>query len=417
MPSIKFTAKSVHHLQPTDKTVEYYEAGRRHGTGTFGIRVSKQGKKAWFLLYKNDAGKQKRLTLGTYPTLSLSAAREAADNVMLQKNRGDDPHTEKKRKQSAPTVIDLWEAYQDALSQRQKPKAANTVRQENSMWRRIIEPTIGHLKVEDVKPADLAEMLKDHAKTSPVSANRMHSLLSVMFQPALELNWITIHPLQWVKKPGGTEAPRKRILSDKEILRLWPHIEQLRRNPRDQLKLGLLTAQRPGEIATMRWSDIDLDQGIWKQADTKAGNLFLVPLSPQVIEIIQARQINPGRRYKSNPSDYVFPTAHNTPHGAKIKPAISPTKPCRLMAKELGLEHFTPHDLRRTARTLMSRLEIPHHIRERVLNHSQGKIEAVYDQFDYLREKRSALNKLANEIDRIVGKEKKAEKVIKLRAN
>ena len=81
----------------------------------------------------------------------------------------------------------------------------------------------------------------------------------------------------------------------------------------------------------------------------------------------------------------------------------------------MNLEHFTPHDLRRTARTLMSRLEIPHHIRERVLNHSQGKIEAVYDQFDYLKEKRAALNKLANEIDRITGKEKKAEKVIKLR--
>jgi integrase len=228
MPSIKFTAKTIQNLQPRDKFTEYFELGRNHGTGAFGIRVSPKGKKA-------------------------------------------------------PTVKNLWQAYQDALSQRQKPKAPNTIRQENSMWRRVIDPTIGDMKVEDVKPADLAEMLKTYAKTSPVSANRMHALLSIMFQPALELNWITIHPLQWIKKPGGTEAPRKRVLSDEEIKAVWPHIEKQRRNLRDQIKLGLLTAQRPGEISNMKWSDIDLEQGIWKQTDTKAGNLFLVPLSPQVI--------------------------------------------------------------------------------------------------------------------------------------
>ena len=63
----------------------------------------------------------------------------------------------------------------------------------------------------------------------------------------------------------------------------------------------------------------------------------------------------------------------------------------------------------------MSRLNIKHHVRERVLNHSQGGVTGVYDQFDYLQEKRDALEKLAREIMHIVGKKQESAKVVKLR--
>jgi integrase len=312
-------------------------------------------------------------------------------------------------------MTDLWALFQEKNEARQKPKSAATIRQENGYWRNVIEPTIGSMKVEDVTPRHLAEMSKKLAKTSPTSANRLHALLSSLFKPALEHGWITIHPRQWLDRPGGSEAPRKRYLSDDEIRLLWPALDNLRRNPRDQLKIGLLTAQRPGEIANMRWADIDFDNATWTQETTKTGNTFICPLSSQVIAILQHRKDNPGRRYKDNPSEYVFPSAYNVHKGADGTCAGIPIKQARQLCKNLGMEEWTPHDLRRTARTIMSRLQIKPHVRERVLNHAQGKIEKVYDQFDYLDEKRAAMNKLGDEIDRIIGIEHTA-KIIPMRA-
>jgi len=403
MPKIKFSDRAIQNLKSTDKPTEYFDATRESGKGSLGVRVSVRGKKTWFIMYVGDNGKLKRFTLGTYPDMSLSKAREDAADVITDTSKGNDPHTEKQRHKDAPTMTDLWTLFQEKNDARQKPKSAATIRQENGYWRNVIEPTIGSMKVEDVTPRYLAEMSKKLAKTSPTSANRLHALLSSLFKPALEHGWITVH----LQSEAG--------LSDDEIRQLWPALDNLRRNPRDQLKIGLLTAQRPGEIATMRWADIDLDNATWTQETTKTGNTFICPLSPAVIAILQHRKDNPGRRYRDNPSAYVFPSAYNVHKGAAGTCAGIPIKQARQVCNNLKMEEWTPHDLRRTARTIMSRLQIKPHIRERCLNHSQGKIEKVYDQFDYLPEKRAAMNKLADEIDRIIGVEHTA-KIIPMRA-
>ena len=146
----------------------------------------------------------------------------------------------------------------------------------------------------------------------------------------------------------------------------------------------------------MKWDDIE--DGVWIQRDTKTGNDFLVPLSPQALEIISARvQV----------SEWVFPS--RTGHAK----CTSSTR--NRIQQKTSITGWTNHDLRRTARTLMSRLQIKQHIRERVLNHSQGGIIGVYDQHDYLLEKADALEKLGREIDRIIGTKVKSQKIVKLR--
>ncbi len=414
MPKINFSDRAVQNLKPSEKVVEYFDATRESGKGSLGIRVSPKGKKVWFIMYLGENGKLKRYSLGNYPEMSLSGARGEALEVITKASNGNDPHTEKQRRKEAPTMMDLWALFQEKNEARQKPKSASTLRQENGYWRNVIEPSIGNMRVEDVTPRHLAEMSRKLAKTSPTSANRLHALLSSLFKPALAEGWITIHPRQWLDRPGGSEAPRKRFLSDDEIRQLWPALDTLRRNPRDQLKIGLLTAQRPGEIATMKWAEIDIENATWTQPETKTGNTFICPLSPQVVAILQHRKDNPARRYKGNPSEYVFPSAYNTHKGADGTCAGIPIKQARLLCDSLKMEEWTPHDLRRTARTIMSRLNIKPHIRERCLNHSQGKIEKVYDQFDYLDEKWQAMNKLADEIDRIIGVERKG-KIIQMK--
>ena len=269
----------------------------------------------------------------------------------------------------------------------------------------------------------LSELLESVAKDATVSANRLHGLIRVMFKPAIAKGLITIHPMQWIDKPGGPDSPKKWVLSDEEIRTFWPQFEKLRSNPLDILKLGLLTAQRPGEIMSMRWEDVDMIKGVWIIRDTKVGNDHLVPLSRQVAEILedrieyQAREADRrAKRYKKPLETYqwVFQSDYNQSRGAEAGHAKSTKQARKKLIAETGLEKWSAHDLRRSARTIMSRLKIEPHIRELVLNHSVGKIQATYDVYDYLPEKRQALQKLANEIDRIRGANVATGKVVKL---
>jgi integrase len=398
MPKIDFNPMVIRNLKPESRLIEYFEKGRNHGDGAFGLRISPKNKRTWFIMYQTDQGQVKRFTLGTYPEISLKDARKAASDAMAKVHGGNDPMEEKQIKRTAPKMTDLWTAYQEALSRKSKSKASSTTYEEHLRWNTVISPEIGHLRIEEITPGQISELLDKVAKKAPVSANRLHSLLRIMFKVALAKSWITIHPMQWLDRPGGSEPPRKRILTDDEIRILWDCLDKVRPNPRDALKLGLLTAQRPGEILSMRWEDVDLDNAIWRQENTKNGSTNLVPLSPQVRKILGARMSNDQPR-----TGWVFLSTYNRSKGATEGRARS-TKEARKKLKQIsGIQDWTAHDLRRTARTIMSRLNIKQHIRERVLNHTQGGVAGVYDQHDYLHEKADALNKLGLEIDKIIG--------------
>ena len=338
----------------------------------------------------------------------LSDRQKAAEAAQEAKRKAE--YTENNK----PTMADLWEAYQDKLALQKRKKAATTAKEERRKWKIIIEPVMGTVKVEDITPAMLSSLLKKIAGKAPVNANRLHSLLSVMFKPALEMGWITVHPLQWVDKPGGSEPARRRYLSDSEIKTVWPHFDQLPQNPRDIFKMILLTAQRPGEIMAMKWADIDMNRAIWTMPETKNGSINIVPLSKLVMDMLLSRHRGDGYTKKTMwmiGSEYVFPSKYN---GNQTHAKY--TKKSRERVYQLsGVTGWTSHDLRRTARTIMSRLRIKQHVRERVLNHSQGGIVGVYDQFDYLQEKADALNKLSNEILKIIGKVEKINNIVAIK--
>lgn len=122
------------------------------------------------------------------------------------------------------------------------------------------------------------------------------------------------------------------------------------------------------------------------------------------MKILQARQTGEGYSKKQQwmtASAYVFPSNYNTSKGGHT----TTTKKARdAVQAASGVTGWTAHDLRRTARTIMSRLQIKQHVRERVLNHSQQGVVGVYDQYDYLQEKADALDKLEREIMQIIGR-------------
>ncbi len=388
MPTIKFTAISVKNFKQGD----YIDSlpPRTSVAGQLGIRIGKKAK-AWYVRYR-ASDKHQRLKIGMYPDMSLSDAREKAAEELGKVFGGYDPAEAK------TTMMDLWEEYQK--TSKYKGKAHTTRSGERIAWGKYIKPTMGDHKLQDVTPYIISKLLDRVSTDKPVAANRLYSFMRVLFKPALAKGWIDTHPMQWIDKPNK-EIAKERCLSEDEIALLWPHIDNLRVNPRDALKLGLLTAQRPGEISQMRWENVDFEKGIWTIPKTKTGNTHLVPLSKQVVKILKDRQLGIGYTKKTLwmiQDEYVFPTRHNG-SSTYIKATL---KARRVIQEASGVVGWTAHDLRRTGRTIMAQLKVAPHIAERVLNHSVGGIQKVYDQYGYIEETREALDLLGAEIDRIV---------------
>jgi integrase len=173
------------------------------------------------------------------------------------------------------------------------------------------------------------------------------------------------------------------------------------------VKLLLLTGQRREKVASMRWEDVSVD-GIWSipSESREKTNAELLPLPSQALEIIRSQN-----RMAGNP--YVLPgrgAVHFNSYG-KAKDALD-----ELVAQELGAElpQWQLHDLRRTARSLMSRAGVDFFIAERTLGHAIGGIAQTYDRHSYAEERGAALRKLAALVEMIL--RGPADNVVSLRA-
>ncbi len=397
------TDREIKSLQPLagKRQTDYYH---RTQAG-FGLRVSTSGTKSWFQLYHiNEYGKRKRrkVTVGTYPNLSLADARKEATKQVAAILDGADPAAEKKAANAAPTVSDLFDYYFEIYVVK-KGKAASSIKEDRRQWE-TLKDKIGHVKAHDVRRKDLIEIHTEITqKGSPVMANRTLTLISTCFAAAIDAEMIDATPCTRLKSIMNTERARERVLNDDEIKLIWEATANEKDNMRDIIRLTLITAQRPGEVAAMEESAIDQENHIWTIPGnkTKNGQTHQVPLSAQAWQIIEPRLKD---------EQWLFPSRHGRGGGGKTH--TKSTKDARRrLKKATGVEGWTTHDLRRTARTLMAREKVPPHIAERVLNHKLGKMQAVYDQYGYLEEKTSALNKLADAIDKIIGVKREPAKI------
>jgi integrase len=191
-----------------------------------------------------------------------------------------------------------------------------------------------------------------------------------------------------------SSRPRKRILNDDEIRALWANAEG---TFGDIVKLALLTAQRKAKLVGMKWNDLRNDEWIIPTFAREKGNPGQLKLPKLAIEIIRARpQIAQNEFVFAGRGKAAF-NSWSEQKGAldaKLKEALG------------QLERWTIHDLRRTARSLLSRAGVLPHVAEQVLGHVQAGIVAVYDRHTYDVEKANALQRLAELLQSILKCEK-----------
>lgn len=371
----------------------------------FGLRVTDKGAKSWVAMYRMGNRKH-RLTLGAYPKIKLGAARDLARNAFRAVGEGLDPGAAKQAGRRAPDTVDsVVDEFIHRHLEAQK-RSPSYIKETRRIFEKHVLLRWRGRDIKSITRRDVLDLLDTIADAgAPVMANRTLSAVRKLFNWAISRDIIEASPVSRVGKPGA-ETKRERALSDGEIRRLWTALDTLAYPFGFFLKFALVTAQRKGEIASLRWSDIDGTLRTWElaAAGTKGDRAHAVPLSPLAWAILDD---------VPRIGEFVFTTRGDRPLGgfSKAKQRLD-----RMLAEgganqpsgsgnavsQTPSEPWTIHDLRRTAATGMGRLGVSRFIIGRVLNHADRSVTGIYDRHEYLNEKRQALEAWGNHLGNLV---------------
>lgn len=376
MPSVNMSAQWVERVKlPDQGQIDYFDE-KNPG---FGLRVSHGGKRAWILLYRRKGDPRKRrLTLGEYPALSLADARERMREILVERDRGADPATEKQLEKKAATFEQVALEYLERHAKANK----RTWEEDERILRKDVLPGWGWRKAHEIKRADVLQLLDSiHERGAPIQANRTLALVRKIFNWAISRDLVEMNPCAQVKRVAN-EQQRDRVLSEDEIKKVWRACEAEAPAFAALFKLRLLTAQRGGEVETMRWPDLDLNAGWWTiPADrAKNGLSHRVPLSAPALELLRAQ------RERSSDQPWVFPSRQRA-----VGHVVTSRHAAERIKQNSGVD-FTPHDLRRTAASYMTGMGISRLVVSKILNHVETGVTRVYDRHGYDSEKRQALD-------------------------
>ena len=408
LPNNGFTTRYLDNLKSEPKRFEIADPG----TKGLRLRVSPGGSKT-FIWYYRDGTKIRRLTLGQYGErdgkLTLLKARQKLITTKARLNDGIKPHAESA---NAPkTVADLCEFFYR--------RRIENIRKRPDVVRQVLDhdiiPVIGTQRISSITTPTLARVIdKVVDRGATVHANKVLGTLKQMFNFAQARGFVDLSPAHPLKAQdlGVVSNIRERALDTDdegeaqadlvEIRALWRVLGKAPRlSPQNRLgiKILLLTGVRSGELRLARWDHLDFESATWKipASNTKNAKAWTLPLSPQVLDLFEKLQ------KAAEGSPWVLPSF--TGEGPITDKALARgvKRLFRLKDAEgnnlLLIDYFTPHDLRRTLRTHLSRLGVAPHIAEKCLNHSLNKLDKTYDKHTYLNERREALEKWATVVD------------------
>jgi integrase len=383
---MKLTTKYVENVRPDEARREIADGGC---AGLY-LLLQPSGHRSWAVRYR-VGGRSAKLTIGSWPEVSLLDARVAAAAARKRVKQGEDPAAAKQddkiRADAARenTITAVCENYMAM-----EAKKLRTAGQRRSILNRLIYPALGAMPIETVKRSDIVRLLdKIESGAGPRMADVTLGVLRRIF------HWHETRTDDWrspvIRGMGSrqntVEHRRTRILSDDEIRAVWQATED--NTPFSALvRFALLTSARRREIAGMKRDEIDGDVWTLPASRSKTKTEITRPLSKAALAALEGMPRIDG-------CDFIF-----TSNG--ITPINSFGDPKRLLDKRSGVTGWRLHDLRRSARSLLSRIGVNSDTAEKCLGHSRGDIVERYDQHKYIDEMQRAFEMLAAQIERIV---------------
>jgi integrase len=350
------------------------------------FRITPKGDRSYYAVTTGLDGKLVWKRIERCDLMPVEKAREEARRIIKAIKSGEDTAGP----QSFAAVAEEW------LKRHVEKKALRSADNKKGTLKNHLLPAFAGREFEQIRRHDVIKLLdKIEDNSGPVAADSVLDTLSNICRwYAIRHENYVLPIIRGMHRSDPKERARKRILNDDEIRAVWKAAEA-NGTFGAFVRLALLTAQRKEKVASMKWADISVD-GLWtipSEAREKP-NAEKLPLPAIAVEIIRSQH-----RIDGNP--FVLPG-----RGPEHLNAFSRDK--KLLdakVKEITgaeLPHWTVHDLRRTARSLMSRAGVDFFVAERALGHTIRGVAAVYDRHGYTEERGLALAKLAGLIETIL---------------
>ena len=397
----KLTETILRKLQPKEKPYKIVD-----GSGLF-IWVTPKGSKLWRLDYRFN-GKRKTLALGRYPEISLSEAREIAFEMRKLIARGIDPAVKRKEEKLAKSIT--FEAIAWEFIEKNKPVWAPTHTDKVILrLRKYLLPSLGSMPINEIKAPHLLNCVRAIEKQGKFeTAHRVLQLAGQIIRYAIATGRAEFDPTPALRK-ALTPSPKRHlpaITDPKELAGILRMIWSYPYSPivAGALKMLVYTFQRPGEVRNMKWKDIDWERKEWRFIAYKIKKEHIVPLSRQVMEILEELKPLTGH------SPYVFMgTSWN-------RPISNVTTNAAL--KRMGIDtknEITSHGFRAVARTLLHEVlgYEPDIIEHQLAHKVPDRLGEAYNRTKFLDHRRKMMQDWADYIDALrEGKEKEFFKKI-----
>jgi integrase len=400
MPTRKLTDLFAERVQPPAKgRIEYFDA-------TFGglsLRVTAQGNKSWSLFYR-IGGRLRRLTIGQFPAIKPAQARREAGAALERVRLGIDPAEEKRDRRLVSEADTFAKALEDYLAYAKRHWAASTFKEIKRVLEREPLRAWRDRPLSTISRGEAVRLLDAIvAAGAEIGANRTLAYLRALFNWAVKRGRLPSSPVSGVDAPTK-ERTRDRVLSDDELRWLWRACENIDWPFGPLIKLLLLTGQRRDEVATLRWSELDLGKRNWNLPREKAKNnrTHEIHLSHAAIAVLNSIPRIETMVFTSTGSS---PVSGFSRAKRRLDAAMLSAKLGELGEKCEPIPHWVLHDLRRTAATGLARLGFPPHVVDKILNHVTGTIRgvsAVYNRFEYFEERRAALEAWGQYVEKLV---------------
>jgi integrase len=382
----KFTTKFVENVKPGPVRREIPDPG----CSNLYLLLQPSGARSWAVRYR-FGGKSVKLTLGQWPAMTLLDARKAAIDSQRELGKGHDPAKAKADSKiradaaKADTVTAICENYL-----KREGGKLRTLDQRVSILKRQVYPVLGSRPIGEIKRSEIVHLLdKVEDNSGPRAADVTLGVLRRIFHWHEKRTDDFRSPIiRGMARQNAKDHRRERILDNDEIRRLWAATAD-NATFSALIRFLLLTSARRNEAAGMRWDEVDAD-GIWtlpaSRSKTKAE--VVRPLSKAAQAILAELPHVDGCPYLFT-SNGVTPINNFSESKAKLDAASNVTG-------------WRLHDLRRSARSLLSRIGVNSDTAEKCLGHSRGDIVERYDQHKYLDEMQRAFEALSALVERIV---------------
>ncbi|ELI4232336.1 tyrosine-type recombinase/integrase [Salmonella enterica] len=414
--------KAVEMMKPGDK--DKADVGENRG-----LRVScgATGVKSFFYRYTSPlTGKLAQVKIGNFPQTSLAAARLKLHELKLLRQEGRCPATELKKdklqraieaeqaKIRELTVQGLVELYlTERIEDRKtkdgkiipgarKPKGQAEVRR--TLYGDAVK-SLGTRNAAEITRQDVINLINGIvARGATVQAGNVLRELSLAYEFAVGLGRFDdsfANPALLAKSSLRqtriklTNGRGTRVLSEDELAKFLKWLPGSAYTPtiKNVLRLTLWTGCRTGEVCNMAWKDVDLEKGTIHLRETKTGVERYVQLSDQAIDFLKVLRLTSEK--------YLFPS-QATKKPIQQKYLTENSWRLRESGQMLEIPHWTPHDLRRTVRTGLSRLQCPNEVAEAILGHARGGVEGIYNLYKYDAECKQWLKVWADHLDSLV---------------